>query len=159
MLYKTALKKNWTKLFDIDLNFKDSVLQIMKKYMIKTEGSKIEEKDYSISWKYSPSQQEFGLNQAEELFKELQNLHEFHNEIEILSHDYQIEVKPRYIDKGIFLELLLQKQFEQRGEIECVLIIGESKKDEKMFESLNKFKKENPKYFSKVYFNYLFFFK
>ena len=122
----------------------------MNNYMEKTEGSKIEEKENSIIWKYSPIQQSFGENQAEELYKKLKGLYEYHQDIEVISSGYEIEVKPKEINKGIFLELLLHKQFEQRGEIELVLIIGNSKKDENMFESLQKMQKEYPKMFSKV---------
>ena len=76
----------------------NQVRLIMNRYVDKTEGSYIEEKESTIMWNYKNTDLEFGQMQARELNQQLANL--FNNfPIEIIDTKTLVQVVPQELKK------------------------------------------------------------
>lgn len=120
----------WT---NADAEFKQIKKQlkpILEKYVSRTAGAEIEEKDYSLVWHYRNVAPELAYVRANEMKRELTDLLDT-DEIGVYGGDKVIEIKPIDINKGYAaseLEAVYQSDF--------VLAAGDDYTDEDMFREL-----------------------
>lgn len=102
----------------------------LDKYVSRTAGSEVEEKDYSLVWHYRNVAPELAYVRAGEMKRELIGLID-DDDIGVHSGDNVIEIKPNEINKGYAaseLEALYPAQF--------ILAAGDDYTDEDMFREL-----------------------
>ena len=56
---------DWVRLVELDMSWKEPVTRVMESYTIRTQGSSVEVKDSSVTWKYGRVSIDFGSKQAE----------------------------------------------------------------------------------------------
>jgi trehalose 6-phosphate synthase/phosphatase len=109
---------------------KKQLRPILRKYVSRTAGSEVEEKDYSIVWHYRNVPPELAFVRANEIKRELIDIIADET-IGVFSGDKVIEIKPTDINKGYAaseLEAVYQSDF--------VLAAGDDYTDEDMFREL-----------------------
>ena len=131
----------FNKLMEIkDWGWKATVLDIIKSYQERTDGSFVTVKDASVRWFFRDVDTDFGIKESNELVAHLHTILEYLSLDIIHGKDY-VEVKPAGADKGAFAKQLLQSTERRKGNIDFVLCIGDSQTDECMFKAI----KEHPK--------------
>eukprot|EP00826_Nyctotherus_ovalis_P018284 TRINITY_DN15458_c0_g1_i1.p1 TRINITY_DN15458_c0_g1~~TRINITY_DN15458_c0_g1_i1.p1 ORF type:complete len:356 (+),score=110.58 TRINITY_DN15458_c0_g1_i1:1847-2914(+) len=121
-----------------DWGWKDTVLDIMKSYQERTDGSAVTVKDSSVSWFYKNVDTDFGIKESNELVAHLHTILEYLPLDIVHGKDY-VEVKPAGVDKGGFTKHLLKNLTEKKGRLDFVLCIGDSQTDEAMFKEIKEF--------------------
>ncbi|MES2876164.1 MAG: bifunctional alpha,alpha-trehalose-phosphate synthase (UDP-forming)/trehalose-phosphatase [Patescibacteria group bacterium] len=118
---------------NVDTDFKHikkRLKPVLEKYVSKTAGAEVEEKDYSLVWHYRNVAPELAYVRAGEMKRELIEL--IHDEdVGVHSGDKVIEIKPNSITKGYAaaeLEALYQSAF--------IFVAGDDYTDEDMFREL-----------------------
>lgn len=117
---------------------------IMKIYVMRTNGTYIEDKGSTILWKFEDADPDFGFLQSKELEDHLTSvLAPF--AVEVLrggggerAGGY-LEVRPMGVNKGAFVEMVLEKIIGSVGNPDFVIAIGDDASDEMMFTSLKKY--------------------
>jgi len=133
-----------------DYEWKEIVLEVMKLYCRRVQGSVIQNKDSAITWNYRAVSAPLLAKQiALELVRFLHP-----NEPEAVLHGYPvtvvsgsgyIEVRRRDMDKGVAVRHVLDELRSQFSvSPDFVLCIGDDRSDEDMFEAVNKLKVEEP---------------
>ena len=110
--------------------FKKRLLPILQKYVSRTAGSEIEEKDYSLVWHYRNVPPELAYVRASEMRRELIDIVDS-DTVGVYAGDKIVEIKPVDINKGYAageLEAVYQSNF--------VLCAGDDYTDEDMFREL-----------------------
>ena len=126
--------EQWTKLLlDTDLSWKNEVLDVLEYYTERTEGSEIEQKDFSYTWHYRNAEQIFGAWQAKECFNHLSQVISDKFPIIIVYGNKSIEVQPINVNKVTVIRHLVAKVIPDPDFILC---IGSDKYDEAMFDFL-----------------------
>lgn len=110
--------------------WKKLAIPIAEKYMSRTPGSVVEEKDFSIVWHYRNVAPGLAYVRREELKMELQNQLS-DTDIGIFEGEKLIEIKPQKIHKGAIISEILS-----RGEYDFIMAIGDDYTDEDMFRAL-----------------------
>ncbi len=123
-----------------DWGWKATVLDIIKSYKERTDGSFVVEKDCSVRWFFRDVDTDFGIKESNELVAHLHTILEFVPLDIIHGKDY-VEVRPKGVDKGAFAKQLLQNIERKKGEIDFIFCMGDSQTDEDMFRTI----KEHPK--------------
>jgi trehalose 6-phosphate synthase/phosphatase len=109
---------------------KKKLKPILEKYVSRTAGSEIEEKDYSLVWHYRNVTPELAYVRSGELKRELiQTIED--DEIGVFSGDKIIEVKPVEISKGA-----AASELDAVFEPDFILVAGDDYTDEDMFREL-----------------------
>jgi len=110
--------------------WKDEIKPILERYVDRTPGSFIEEKDYSLVWHYRKSEPELASNRARELKEEI--LHFTTNlGLGVLEGNKVIEVKNAGINKGhAALKWVANEYFD------FILAAGDDRTDEDIFHVL-----------------------
>ena len=106
---------------------------IMSSYASHVPESHVEKKQYSISWHYRNSPQEFATFQANKLAEEL-NIGLANLPVTIIHGKKIIEVKAIEANKGSFIKWYLSQK--NINTFSYLLAIGDDKTDEDMFQSL-----------------------
>jgi len=121
----------WTHVENDFQRVKKKLKPLMQKYIARTAGSEVEEKDYSLVWHYRNVAPELAYVRAGEMKRELiETLDD--DSIGVFSGDKIIEVKPNDINKGYAaseLDAVYQSEF--------VLCAGDDYTDEDMFRELD----------------------
>lgn len=120
----------WTNVDNDFESVKEKLRPVLKKYVSRTAGSEIEEKDYSLVWHYRNVVPELAYVRATEMRRELIDLIK-DDKIGVYSGDKIVEIKPSDISKGYSageLEAVYQSDF--------VLCAGDDYTDEDMFREL-----------------------
>jgi len=120
-----------------DYTWKTYAFEIMKQFVKRTQGSRIEHKGSALVWQYRDADQHFGSWQAKELSSNLKDLL-FGFEVDVAEGTGYVEVKLRGINKGVAVARVLDKVSTLFGEVDFVLSIGDDRSDEDMFEAVNK---------------------
>lgn len=110
---------------------KKQLKPLLQKYVSRTAGSEIEEKDYSLVWHYRNVAPELAYVRAGEMKRELIEVLE-DDDIGVFSGDKIIEIKPNDINKGYAaseLDAVYQTDF--------TLCAGDDYTDEDMFRELD----------------------
>ena len=111
---------------DLDLSWKDTILDIFRLYSFSTPGSSIEEKCSAIVWHYRQSDPEFGAWKAASLIGELT---ETISNLPVSIHHGQkiVEVNSQHVSKGLAVA-----KYMNENEYDAVLCAGDDKTDETM---------------------------
>ena len=109
---------------------KKRLLPLLHKYIDRTAGAIIEEKDYSLVWHYRDVPVELAYSRTSDLKHDLQSLVK-DSGLSIYSGNKALEVKPTNITKGAAVLDLLSV-----NPADCVIAIGDDLTDEDMFISL-----------------------
>ena len=120
----------WTHTDNDFKHIKKQLKPLLSKYVSRTAGSEVEEKDYSLVWHYRNVAPELAYVRAGELKRELIDAISSDG-IGVFSGDKVIEIKPNEINKGYAageLEAVYQSDF--------ILCAGDDYTDEDMFREL-----------------------
>ena len=130
-------QSDWESRIVVNELWKDTAKHIIQSYVVRTEGSYLEEKENSIVFQYKNCDVEYGSWQAKELVSQLDMLLSLYvDECEIVEGTGYVEVKPRDINKGYTVEYLLDQCYKAGIVFDFVLIIGDDSSDEEMFKVL-----------------------
>lgn len=124
-------------LLDLNRSWKEVAKEIMKDYVERTDGSFLEENESSICWNFRITDQDFGKMQAKELAAQLLLILEFFL-VEVVLETHYVQVKPKNISKGDFIEKIIEEIEKRRGPLDFILSIGDDSSDESVFKFLNK---------------------
>eukprot|EP00747_Dinoflagellata_sp_TGD_P129145 gnl/TRDRNA2_/TRDRNA2_174638_c0_seq1.p1 gnl/TRDRNA2_/TRDRNA2_174638_c0~~gnl/TRDRNA2_/TRDRNA2_174638_c0_seq1.p1 ORF type:complete len:1066 (-),score=225.97 gnl/TRDRNA2_/TRDRNA2_174638_c0_seq1:70-3234(-) len=121
-----------------DCSWKSYAFELMRQFVKRTQGSRIESKGSALVWQYRDADQHFGSWQANELSSHLKELL-FGFDVDVIDGKGYVEVKLRNINKGVAVAKALSKAAKMYGEADFVLCIGDDRSDEGMFEAINLF--------------------
>ncbi len=124
------INEDWQMLDNINSQWKPDIRPLLEKFVDRTPGTFIEEKNYSLVWHYRKAEPEQGELRANELKDELRTLTANHS-LEIMEGNKVIEVKEGGINKGVAAMRFLKDQ-----EFDCIVAIGDDWTDEYMFREL-----------------------
>ena len=110
--------------------WKDEIRPILERYVDRTPGSFVEEKEYSLVWHYRKSDSELASNRARELKEEI--LHFTTNlGLGVLEGNKVIEIKNAGINKGVAALKWISK-----GKYDFIFAAGDDRTDEEIFQVL-----------------------
>jgi trehalose 6-phosphate synthase/phosphatase len=119
----------WRMVEHMENDWKDLIRPVLQSYVIKTPGTLIEEKGYSLAWHYRNADPNQAKAQLSEMKETLHNLTSNLN-VGILDGNKVIEIKNRGINKGRAVERWLEERRD------FILAIGDDWTDEDMFETI-----------------------
>ncbi len=122
--------EDWQTLSNINNDWMPMIRPVLERFVDRTPGSFIEEKNYSLVWHYRKAEPEQSLIRANELKDELLELVGNLN-LEIMEGSKVIEVKSGGINKGI-----AANQFIHNGQFDFLMAMGDDWTDEYMFKEL-----------------------
>lgn len=151
---KDVNSTKWMNLAEtIDMSWQQEATEIFQKYTDKTPGSNIEFKKVAITWHYRKADPELGEFQAGEAKQELLDTVAKKYEIEVMSGKANLEVRPRFLNKGEIVKKLVlnthgSKQEDNMSNVEenpaafeelpdFIFCLGDDQTDEDMFTALN----------------------
>ena len=121
-------ESTWEMLELLKNDWKNNIRPILEKYVNRTPGSFIEEKEYSLAWHYRKTEKELGDRRSRELINILET-HCYNTELNVLDGNKVIEIKNSLINKGrAIYQVLIEKDWD------FILIMGDDTTDEDMFE-------------------------
>jgi trehalose 6-phosphate synthase/phosphatase len=121
---------DWQMLTNATNSWMPMVRPILDSFVVRTPGTYLEEKNYSLVWHYEKAEAELGELRANELKDELTTLVANHN-LEIMEGNKVVEVKTGGINKGVAANrFLLNKQFDY------IMAMGDDWTDEYLFREL-----------------------
>ncbi|RUS25312.1 trehalose-phosphatase-domain-containing protein [Jimgerdemannia flammicorona] len=127
--------KKWINLTEeLDMSWKNDVIEIFTYYTERTQGSFIEHKRSSLTWHYRMADPEYGAFQAKECQNHLENAVLSKLPVEILVGKKNLEVRPTSINKGEIVKRLLAAN----PGADFAFCAGDDKTDEDMFRALRK---------------------
>lgn len=134
-------ENRWNNLIPGDsTKWKESVLEILDLYTLRTPESFIEDKGHAITWHYRNSPREFADFLANKLFFELEESLSG-QPVQVNRGKKVIEVKSIHANKGYFVQQWMQSQGRKP---DVVVAIGDDTTDEDMFEVLQDRKDVQP---------------
>ncbi|CAD8120843.1 unnamed protein product [Paramecium sonneborni] len=136
----------WNSLFNLDFQCLIQVRKIFNQYAMKTEGAFIESKESSISWKLM-NQDEHAQQLIQDVVENVQIIVERYPMFQLIVGCNYVEVIPKNLNKGMILEIIMQKENLQRGKLDFALIIARGIKNEDIFSHF-KVITQSRKYFS-----------
>ncbi len=121
---------DWELIDALSNYWKDEIRPILEKYVDRTPGSFIEEKDYSLVWHYRKSNPELALNRARELTESI--IHFTANlGIGVMEGNKVIEIKNTVVNKGH-----AALKWISREKYDFILAAGDDRTDEDIFNVL-----------------------
>jgi trehalose 6-phosphate synthase/phosphatase len=125
-------KKNghWHTIENLDSGWKHQIFPVLEQYIDRTPGSYIEEKDFSLVWRYNKVEPGLGEMRSRELTSHLKFLAANSN-LQVLEGDYVVEIKNMEVTKGKAVLHLLEQSVP-----DFILAIGDDWTDEDMFKVL-----------------------
>ncbi|MCG8582540.1 MAG: bifunctional alpha,alpha-trehalose-phosphate synthase (UDP-forming)/trehalose-phosphatase [Bacteroidales bacterium] len=122
--------EEWQTLTQVNNDWMPIIRPVLERFVDRTPGSFIEEKNYSLVWHYRKAEPEQSLIRANELKDELLDLVGNLN-LEIMEGSKVIEVKSGGINKGI-----AANKFINNEQFEYLMAMGDDWTDEYMFKEL-----------------------
>lgn len=135
-----------------DMSWQLKVDEVFKKYTKQTPGSNIERKKVALTWHYRRSDPDLGIFQAEKCMEELKNGIAKEYDVEVMAGKANIEVRPRFVNKGEIVKRLVLNPHGAKQDPHAVkldadatpvnelpdfmLCLGDDMTDEDMFRSL-----------------------
>ncbi|CAK62920.1 unnamed protein product (macronuclear) [Paramecium tetraurelia] len=144
-LYKSD-QLQWNALFNLDYQCLIQVRKIFNQYAMKTEGALIESKESSISLKLMNSD-EYVQQLIQDLVENVQMIVDRYPTFQLIIGSHSVEVSPKNLNKGMILEIIMQKENLQRGKLDFALIIARGIQNEDIFSHF-KVITQSRKYFS-----------
>lgn len=123
--------KDWRMMEQLEASWKEKIRPVLGSYVIKTPGSFIEEKSYSLAWHYRRADQHQAIDQISEMKETLHNMISNLN-VGILKGNKVIEIKNININKGRSI-----KRWLESGDWDFMMAMGDDWTDEDMFEELH----------------------
>ncbi|KAI8148422.1 glycosyltransferase family 20-domain-containing protein [Fennellomyces sp. T-0311] len=120
----------------VDMGWKDDVLEIFKYYTERTPGSFIENKRCALTWHYRTADPKYGAFQAKECQNHLEQSIISKLPVETLVGKKTLEVRPLSINKGE----VIKRVVAQHPDASFALCAGDDKTDEDMFRVLAQMK-------------------
>jgi trehalose 6-phosphate synthase/phosphatase len=97
-------------------------------------GSFIERKKIALTWHYRRADPEYGAYQARECQKQLERTVAKKHDVEVMTGKANLEVRPRFVNKGEIAKRLVLDYGDQPGEApEFVFCLGDDFTDEGMY--------------------------
>jgi trehalose 6-phosphate synthase/phosphatase len=129
--YSYSPKDNlWHNLIPNDsTKWKETVIEILELYTLRTPGSFVEDKGHALTWHYRNSPREFADFLANKLFFELEDTLAG-QPVQVNRGKKVIEVKSIHANKGYFVQQWIQGQNKKP---DIVVAIGDDTTDEDMF--------------------------
>ncbi|KAH7648246.1 trehalose-phosphate synthase domain-containing [Cryptosporidium bovis] len=134
------LNNIYTKYHELNpMDWKNITLQLMEQYVLRTQGSYIENKGTAIVFQYKFCEPYFGSWQAKELYNYLVELLVKYPVNIITGVDF-VEVRLNGINKGVAVRYILDKiTLGKNNDIDMILCIGDDRSDEDMFSVVNQY--------------------
>lgn len=125
-------------------------IPLFRAYTEQTDGTWIEDKEFSIVWHYEQADADYGSLQASELHKYLNTVLVDHRpSIEVAKYDSTriLEVKPAGINKGLTVTNVLNAVLSHRQQLSLpddlsmpfIWACGDDRSDEEMFKAVDRF--------------------
>ena len=115
----------------INASWKKETMSLLERYVNRTPGSFVEEKDYSLVWHYRKVETGLGEVRTRELTSHLKYMTANEN-LEVLEGDMIVEIKNSEINKG----KAAQKLIEIYPEADFLLALGDDFTDEDTFKAM-----------------------
>ncbi|KAF2746986.1 glycosyltransferase family 20 protein [Sporormia fimetaria CBS 119925] len=123
-----------------DMSWQPEVLEIFQHYTERTTGSFVERKKIALTWHYRRADPEYGAFQARQCQKQLEMTVARKYDVEVMTGKANLEVRPRFVNKGEIAKRLVIEYSEMGETPEFVLCLGDDSTDEDMFRSLKQSK-------------------
>ena len=118
----------------MDIGWQKEVMEVFGYYTERTQGSWIEKKRVALTWHYRQADPEFGAWQATEARRQLENGVLKKWDVEVMSGKANLEVRPRFVNKGFIATRLINEFGSKAGEApDFVLCLGDDQTDEGKF--------------------------
>ncbi|KAI4145844.1 MAG: hypothetical protein LQ340_006143 [Diploschistes diacapsis] len=129
---------DWQNLTEsLDMSWQKEVMDVFQHYTERTQGSFIERKRIALTWHYRRSDPEYGTFQAQECRKHLENTVVKKYDIEVMRGKANLEVRPRFVNKGEIAKRLVAEYGPGKEEQpDFVFCTGDDSTDEDMFRAL-----------------------
>jgi trehalose 6-phosphate synthase/phosphatase len=93
-------------------------------------GSFVETKKIALTWHYRRADPEYGEHQARECKRQLERTVAKNWDVEVMAGKANLEVRPRFVNKGEIAKRLIESFGEELGFVFC---LGDDYTDEGMF--------------------------
>ncbi|KAI9696637.1 MAG: threalose-6-phosphate phosphatase [Bogoriella megaspora] len=136
-------REDWEDLTkEIDMGWRERVLEVFQEWTERTQGSFIERKKIALTWHYRRADPEYGAYQARECQKYLNREVAKFWPVEVMAGKANLEVRPKLVNKGEIAKRLVQEMISgeggtERGSPDFLLCAGDDNTDEDMFRSLS----------------------
>lgn len=121
--------ENLTETFD--MGWQSEVLDVFNHYTERTQGSFVERKKIALTWHYRRADPEYGAFMARECHKYLENTVAKNDDVEVMTGKANLEVRPRFVNKGEIAKRLVREYGEGSDEApDFVLCLGDDSTDE-----------------------------
>jgi trehalose 6-phosphate synthase/phosphatase len=111
-------------------DWKESILPLLKQYEMRTPGSFIEEKSFSLAWHYRKADSGLGELRAQEIIHNLNHVLSGSG-LQLLQGSKVIEIKSMHIHKGRAAEIWIHQR-----EADFILAMGDDVTDEDTFKAM-----------------------
>lgn len=130
--------ENLTETFD--MSWQNEVLNVFNHYTERTQGSFVERKKIALTWHYRRADPEYGAFMARECHKYLDNTVAKKHDVEVMTGKANLEVRPRFVNKGEIAKRLVNEYGEGPDEApDFVLCLGDDSTDEGEYTSRQTF--------------------
>ncbi|KAI7894428.1 glycosyltransferase family 20-domain-containing protein [Mucor mucedo] len=127
--------ETWVSMLEnVDMSWKDDVMEIFEYYTERTPGSFIEQKECSLTWHYRKADPKYGAFQAMEMQNHLEQSVVGKLPIECITGKMNVEIRPSLVNKGV----IIKRALTQNPDVEFILCAGDDKTDEDMFRTLER---------------------
>ena len=110
--------------------WQEDVLKIYSKYTDRTHGSFIERKKVAMTWHYRRADPDLGAYHASLCRKELETSVAFRYDVEVMAGKANLEVRPKFVNKGEIVKTLIQQAYDRGETPEFVFCAGDDHTDE-----------------------------
>ena len=114
-----------------DVSWKDEARSILKEYVARTQGTRIEEKSSALVWHYREAEDDVAEWQSLDLTTHLE-ITLAHAPVEIVTGSKIVEIRQQGLDKGRAYDFVES----ERGPFDFVLVTGDDRTDEDLFARL-----------------------
>jgi trehalose 6-phosphate synthase/phosphatase len=115
----------------LDMSWQDEVLRIYDFYTARTPGSFVERKKIALTLHYRRADPEYGVYMARQCQKHLENTVVKQWDVEVMTGKANLEVRPRFVNKGEIAKRLVAEYGEGHGKApDFVLCLGDDFTDE-----------------------------
>jgi len=125
------MDKSFKTFIKINASWKKEILSLLERYVNRTPGSFVEEKDYSLVWHYRKVETGLGEVRTRELTSHLKYMTANEN-LEVLEGDMIVEIKNSEINKG----KAAQKLMKIYPDADFLLALGDDFTDEDTFKAM-----------------------
>ncbi|KAL9108400.1 MAG: hypothetical protein Q9227_006861 [Pyrenula ochraceoflavens] len=112
--------ENWENLTErMDMGWQKEVMDVFQHYTEKTQGSVIERKRVALTWHYRRADPEYGAFQATACREHLEKTVVKKYEVEVMAGKANLEVRPRFVNKGFIATRLVAENLDALRFILC----------------------------------------